>query len=42
VIRTGGALGGYAFGLDYKRWLLAHEAKELPLLEGSLRQTVIA
>ena len=26
VIRTGGALGGYAFGLDYKRWLLAHEA----------------
>ena len=27
VIRTGGALGGYAFGLDYKRWLLAHESK---------------
>ncbi len=26
VIRTGGALGGYAFGLDYKRWLLAHES----------------
>jgi O-6-methylguanine DNA methyltransferase len=27
VIRTGGALGGYAFGLAYKQWLLAHEAK---------------
>ena len=27
VIRTGGALGGYAFGLDYKRWLLTHEAR---------------
>ena len=26
VIRTGGALGGYAFGLDYKRWLLDHES----------------
>jgi len=32
VIRTGGALGGYAFGLDYKRWLLAHEADAQPLL----------
>jgi methylated-DNA-[protein]-cysteine S-methyltransferase len=31
VIRTGGALGGYAFGLDYKRWLLAHEAPALAL-----------
>jgi O-6-methylguanine DNA methyltransferase len=26
VIRTGGALGGYGFGLDHKRWLLEHEA----------------
>jgi O-6-methylguanine DNA methyltransferase len=25
VIRTGGALGGYGFGIDCKRWLLAHE-----------------
>lgn len=25
VINTGGALGGYAGGLDKKRWLLAHE-----------------
>ena len=29
VIRTGGDLGGYAYGLDYKRWLLAHEANML-------------
>jgi methylated-DNA-[protein]-cysteine S-methyltransferase len=29
VIRTGGALGGYAFGLDYKRWLLDHESNVL-------------
>ncbi len=29
VIRTGGALGGYAYGLDYKRWLLAHESNTL-------------
>jgi methylated-DNA-[protein]-cysteine S-methyltransferase len=25
VVRTGGDLGGYAWGLDKKRWLLAHE-----------------
>ncbi len=29
VVRTGGALGGYAYGVDYKRWLLAHEAHVL-------------
>jgi O-6-methylguanine DNA methyltransferase len=33
VIRTGGALGGYAFGLECKRWLLAHEAPTLPFFE---------
>lgn len=27
VINTGGALGGYAGGLDKKRWLLAHESE---------------
>jgi O-6-methylguanine DNA methyltransferase len=37
VIRTGGALGGYAFGLDYKRWLLAHEAAKRPLLHWDAR-----
>jgi methylated-DNA-[protein]-cysteine S-methyltransferase len=29
VIRTGGALGGYGYGLDYKRWLLDHESNVL-------------
>ncbi len=36
VIRTGGALGGYAFGLDCKRWLLAHEAPAASIFRGSL------
>jgi len=36
VIRTGGALGGYYFGLDCKRWLIAHESQELSLLDGQL------
>jgi hypothetical protein len=26
-VRTGGALGGYGFGVDRKRWLLDHEAR---------------
>jgi methylated-DNA-[protein]-cysteine S-methyltransferase len=26
VVRTDGSLGGYLWGLDVKRWLLAHEA----------------
>lgn len=26
VLRTGGDLGGFLYGLDVKRWLLAHEA----------------
>jgi methylated-DNA-[protein]-cysteine S-methyltransferase len=26
VVRIGGALGGFRWGLDVKRWLLAHEA----------------
>jgi methylated-DNA-[protein]-cysteine S-methyltransferase len=25
VLRTGGSLGGYYYGLDRKRWLLRHE-----------------
>ncbi len=32
VLRTGGSLGGYAGGLDAKRWLLAHEGVTLPTL----------
>ena len=26
VIRTGGGLGGFRYGLEVKRWLLDHEA----------------
>ncbi len=36
VIRTGGALGGYAFGVAYKQWLLTHEANAQPLFGGPL------
>jgi methylated-DNA-[protein]-cysteine S-methyltransferase len=25
VVRTGGALGGFRWGVDAKRWLLTHE-----------------
>lgn len=32
VVQAGGKLGGYAGGLDAKRWLLAHEAAHAPLL----------
>jgi O-6-methylguanine DNA methyltransferase len=32
VIRTGGGLGGYGFGLERKRWLLAHEAPAFALV----------
>ena len=27
VVRTGGAIGGYYYGADVKRWLLTHEAQ---------------
>jgi methylated-DNA-[protein]-cysteine S-methyltransferase len=32
VIRTGGALGGYGFGVELKAWLLEHEAARDRLL----------
>ena len=32
VVAAGGALGGYAGGLEAKRWLLAHEAGHAPIL----------
>lgn len=27
VVRTGGGLGGYAWGIEKKKWLLAHETR---------------
>ena len=35
VVRSGGALGGYAFGLDRKQWLIAHEARPAGLFEAT-------
>jgi methylated-DNA-[protein]-cysteine S-methyltransferase len=35
VVAAGGGLGGYAGGLDTKRWLLAHEAGHVPALRGA-------
>ncbi len=32
VVAAAGRLGGYAGGLDVKRWLLAHEAAHAPAL----------
>jgi methylated-DNA-[protein]-cysteine S-methyltransferase len=32
VVQVSGRLGGYAGGLDVKRWLLAHEAAHAPVL----------
>jgi methylated-DNA-[protein]-cysteine S-methyltransferase len=32
VVAAGGRLGGYAGGLEVKRWLLAHEAAHAPAL----------
>ncbi len=32
VVQASGSLGGYAGGLDVKRWLLAHEAAHAPAL----------
>jgi methylated-DNA-[protein]-cysteine S-methyltransferase len=29
IVRTGGALGGYYYGLDAKSWLLEHERRSL-------------
>ncbi|HEU5034180.1 MAG TPA: methylated-DNA--[protein]-cysteine S-methyltransferase [Mycobacteriales bacterium] len=36
IVRTGGSLGGYYYGLGAKQWLLAHERGELPVVPGSL------
>ena len=31
ILRVGGALGGYRWGLEVKRWLLSHERGERPV-----------
>lgn len=40
VIRAGGELGGYGFGVDRKRWLLAHEARPGGLLRRQVDRTI--
>lgn len=35
VVRAGGALGGYGFGVERKRWLLGHEARPGGLFEAA-------
>ena len=37
IVRTGGALGGYYYGLDVKEWLLAHERGEQTPAQGQLQ-----
>lgn len=32
IVRTGGGLGGFGYGLPVKRWLLEHEAGRTPLV----------
>lgn len=36
IVRTGGALGGYYYGLGVKEWLLAHERGDVVPVQGEL------
>src|SRR4051812_45344492 len=36
IVRTGGSLGGYYYGLSVKEWLLTHERGEQPPVQGEL------
>jgi methylated-DNA-[protein]-cysteine S-methyltransferase len=36
IVRTGGSLGGYYYGLSVKDWLLAHERGEGTPMQGEL------
>jgi methylated-DNA-[protein]-cysteine S-methyltransferase len=36
IVRTGGALGGYYYGLGVKEWLLAHERGDAAAVQGEL------
>ena len=40
IVRTGGALGGYYYGLGVKEWLLAHERGEVAPVQGELEISV--
>ncbi len=41
IVRTGGALGGYYYGLGVKEWLLAHERGEVAPAQGELEFTAV-
>ena len=36
IVRTGGSLGGYYYGLGVKEWLLAHERGDVIAVQGEL------
>ena len=36
IVRTGGGLGGYYYGLGVKQWLLAHERGDVAPVQGEL------
>jgi methylated-DNA-[protein]-cysteine S-methyltransferase len=36
IVRTGGGLGGYYYGLGVKEWLLAHERGDVVAVQGEL------
>ncbi|HTD49020.1 MAG TPA: methylated-DNA--[protein]-cysteine S-methyltransferase [Acidimicrobiia bacterium] len=40
VVRAGGALGGYGFGVDRKRWLLGHETRPAGLFARPARRSL--
>lgn len=42
IVRTGGALGGYYYGLGVKEWLLAHERGEVAPTQGELQFSDVA
>ena len=42
IVRTGGALGGYYYGLDVKQWLLAHERGDVAPAQGELEFSAAA
>ena len=41
IVRTGGALGGYYYGLGVKEWLLAHERGEAVAVQEQLELSAV-